>query len=147
MISSYSKKTFFQTLSLFFRLFPAFMTFSRIQDSARTLVLVTGWSQVARRHRRERNVSFTDVPCHDTRQIVDEYCVECIGGFAIQMIRTFPGSHWGRPMERENFKQVREWSTRIKTKTSSPYCRFSLSRHQNINRKPFNEWSQEVYTL
>ena len=28
-------------------------------------------------------------PC----QIVDRYCVECIGGFAIQMIRTFPGSH------------------------------------------------------
>ena len=28
-------------------------------------------------------------PC----QIVDGYCVECIGGFAIQMNRTFPGSH------------------------------------------------------
>ena len=29
----------------------------------------------------------------------------------------------------------------------SEYCRFSLSRHQNKNLKPFNEWSQEIYTL
>ena len=27
------------------------------------------------------------------------------------------------------------------------YFRFSLSRHQNKNRKPFDEWSQENYTL
>ena len=28
----------------------------------------------------------------------------------------------------------------------SANCRFSLSRHQNKNKKPFNEWSQEIYT-
>ena len=27
------------------------------------------------------------------------------------------------------------------------YCRFSLSRHQNKNRKPFKKLSQEIYTL